>query len=110
MESPEAKWALGPPINDERFFCRTAAPGCPTVGRVLRAEDVGRRPPYFLVPKLSLEAIFRSQVQLGNELENSPKSPFFKGGLSYRFQPLPPFNKGGVGGIYKRFGLEKATY
>ncbi|MCK9375287.1 MAG: hypothetical protein M0P73_03950, partial [Syntrophobacterales bacterium] len=28
-----------------------------------------------------------------------PKSPFFKGGLLEQFLVVPPFDKGGVGGI-----------
>ena len=28
-----------------------------------------------------------------------PKSPFFKGGLSKQFLVVPPFAKGGLGGI-----------
>jgi hypothetical protein len=34
-----------------------------------------------------------------NRNENRPKSPFFKGGLSKAFRPVPPFEKGGEGGI-----------
>jgi hypothetical protein len=30
---------------------------------------------------------------------NPPKSPFFKGGLSKDFEQVPPFGKGGLGGI-----------
>jgi hypothetical protein len=30
---------------------------------------------------------------------NPPKSPFFKGGLSKEFPQIPPFGKGGIGGI-----------
>jgi hypothetical protein len=30
---------------------------------------------------------------------NPPKSPFVKGGLAKKFSSVPPFGKGGLGGI-----------
>jgi hypothetical protein len=33
-------------------------------------------------------------------LLNPPKSPFFKGGLYKEFRQVPPFGKGGLGGIW----------
>ena len=36
---------------------------------------------------------------LDNLIENPPKSPFCKGGLSKGLRGVPPFDKGGLGGI-----------
>jgi hypothetical protein len=39
-----------------------------------------------------------------------PKSPFFKGGLLKEFRQVPPFGKGGVGGIWFLYGLPKVSF
>ncbi len=46
-------------------------------------------------------------TRLYNLIENPLKSPFVKGGLSKGFRQLPPFDKGGVGGIYIRDTVNK---
>jgi hypothetical protein len=43
-------------------------------------------------------------------IENPPKSPFFKGGFSEGFHKVPPFDKGGVGGISTRGQVKKVIY
>jgi hypothetical protein len=47
---------------------------------------------------------------LYNLMENPPKSPFFKGGLSKGFYKVPPFDKGGVGGISIRGQVKAVIY
>jgi hypothetical protein len=42
-------------------------------------------------------------------MENPPKSPFFKGGLSKRIRAVPPFDKGGIGGISPRVQAKKQS-
>jgi hypothetical protein len=43
-------------------------------------------------------------------IENPPKSPFSKGGLSEVFHKIPPFDKGGIGGISIRGQVRKVIY
>ncbi len=44
-----------------------------------------------------------------NLKENPPKSPFFKGGLSKGFRKVPPFDKGGIGGISLRGQVKRSN-
>ncbi len=46
-------------------------------------------------------------TRLYNLIENPPKSPFVKGGLSKGFLQLSPSDEGGVGGIYIRDTVNK---
>jgi hypothetical protein len=48
------------------------------------------------------------KVLSDDKSSNPPKSPFFKGGLSKVFQQVPPFEKGGLGGICGYQGSEKS--
>jgi hypothetical protein len=47
---------------------------------------------------------------LYNLMENPPKSPVFKGGLSKGFHKVPPFDKGGLGGISIRGQVKTVIY